>query len=374
MAAHTDIPTRADLDRLLAVRRAGCVSIYLPTSPITQDADADRIELKNLAAEAINQLTQAGADKHAVDAVAEGLDDLVDDEVFWSRQSHSLAVFATPDGVRTFRLPNQLTSVVEVSDRFHVKPLLRTVTFPQSAFVLALSQNAVRLVEVSADAAAAEVPVPGMPSDAASAVGKASIGDRSADRRIQGSEGQKIRLGQYARQIEEALRPVLSGHDLPLILATTEPLGSIFRAAGTYAHLVEPVIAGNPDETSDAELAQASRGVLDEVYAAELAELRDLYATRSPQGRASDDVAAIARAATFGAVDTLFVDIDAAMPGFVDDEDGTLTLDDGDDAANYGVLDEIARRVLLARGRVLAVRADAIPADGPVAAILRYPI
>jgi hypothetical protein len=213
-----------------------------------------------------------------------------------------------------------------------------------------------------------------MPSDAASAVGKASIGDRSADRRIQGSEGQKIRLGQYARQIEEALRPVLSGHDLPLILATTEPLGAIFRAASTYAHLVEPVIAGNPDETSDADLAQASRGVLDEVYAAELAELRDLYATRSPQGRASDDVAAIARAATFGAVDTLFVDIDAAMPGFVDDEDGTLTLDDGDDAANYGVLDEIARRVLLARGRVLAVRADAIPADGPVAAILRYPV
>lgn len=374
MAAHTDIPTRADLERLLAVRRPGCVSIYLPTTPITQDAGADRIELKNLAAEAIAQLTQAGAAKHDVDAVAEGLEGLVDDGVFWSRQSHSLAVFATPGGVRTFRLPNRLTSVVEVSDRFHVKPLLRTLTFPQSAFVLSLSQNAVRLVEVSAESAPAEVPVPGMPADAASAVGKASIGDRSADRRIQGSEGQKIRLGQYARQIEDALRPVLSGHDLPLILATTEPLGGIFRAVSTYPHLVDPAIAGNPDERSDADLAQASRGVLDEVYAAQLAELRELYATRSPQGRASDDVAAIARAATFGAVDTLFVDIDAQLPGYVDEEDGALTLDEADDAANYGVLDEIARRVLLARGRVLAVRADSIPADGPVAAILRYPV
>jgi hypothetical protein len=36
------------------------------------------------------------------------------------------------------------------------------------------------------------------------------------------------------------------------------------------------------------------------------------------QGRASDDLGAIARAATFGAVDTAFVDIDETVPGFVD--------------------------------------------------------
>jgi hypothetical protein len=93
-----------------------------------------------------------------------------------------------------------------------------------------------------------------------------------------------------------------------------------------------------------------------------------------PQGRASDDLAAIARAATFGAVDTAFVDIDETVPGFVDEADGALTLDDSDDSSNYGVVDEIARRVLLARGRVLAVRREDIPGDGPAAAILRYPV
>ena len=30
---HTDIPTRADLERLLAVRDPACVSIYVPTTP-----------------------------------------------------------------------------------------------------------------------------------------------------------------------------------------------------------------------------------------------------------------------------------------------------------------------------------------------------
>jgi Bacterial archaeo-eukaryotic release factor family 8 len=191
---------------------------------------------------------------------------------------------------------------------------------------------------------------------------------------VQGSEGQKVRMRQYGRRVHEALRPILTGLDLPLILAGADPLAPIFRSVSTYPHLAPVGIAGNPDTKTDAELADESRRVLDELYAAERADLRARYEQRVPQGRASDDLAAIARAATFGAVDTAFVDIDESVPGFVDETDGALTLDDSDDPANYGVVDEIARRVLLARGRVLAVRRADVPGDGPAAAILRYPV
>ena len=51
-----------------------------------------------------------------------------------------------------------------------------------------------------------------------------------------------------------------------------------------------------------------------------------------------------------------------------------MTLADHDDAVNYGVVDEIARRVLLHGGRVLALRAEDIPGDTSTAAILRYPV
>lgn len=371
---HTDIPTRADLEQLLAVRDGACVSIYLPTAPET-GGDRSRVEFKQLGAEAIEQRTAAGADKRDVlNDLGDVFDDLAEDDEFWARQAHSLAIFATPSGARTFQVANRLSPTVEVSDRFHVKPLLRSATFPQAAFVLALSQNGARLVEVSPDAPPAEVKVPGMPSDAASAVGKASIADRSPDRRIQGSEGQKVRLRQYARRVEEALRPILAGLDLPLILAVSGPLESIFRSVTTYPHLAQTTIAGNPDTKTDSELAKASREVLDELYADELRELRARYEQRVSQGRTSDDLATIARAATFGAVDTAFVDIDETVPGSVAEADGALTLDDSDDAANYGVVDEIARRVLLGHGRVLAVRREDIPGNGPAAAILRYPV
>src|SRR5262245_54043573 len=192
MILHTDIPTRAQLEQLFAVRQPSSVSIYLPTSPSSR-GEQERIELKNLAGEASRQLREAGAGKDDVAAIDGELADLVGDSEFWRYQARSLAVLLTPATVTTFRLANTLVSLVEVSDRFHLKPLLRAVTFPHTAFVLALSQSRARLIEIAPDLAPAEVEVPDLPADVASAVGKSSIRDRAPSRRVQGSEGQKTR-------------------------------------------------------------------------------------------------------------------------------------------------------------------------------------
>ncbi len=284
-----------------------------------------------------------------------------------------MAVFATPQWVHTFRLPSRLLATVQVGDRFHVKPLLRAVTFPQAAYVLALSQGAVRLIEIAADVGPAELKVEGLPSDIASFTGKASITDRAPVRRVQGSEGQKLRMVQYARRIDEAIRAVLAGGDLPLVLAATEPLDAIFRSVCTYPHLAQRTLSGNPDRIPIAELAAGARAILDEVYAAELAAVRALFETRLSQDRASTDLGRVARAATYGAVQTVLVDIDRVVPGTLDEHDGTVRLAAAAaEADSYGVVDEIARRVLLTGGRVLAVRAEDVPGGAPAAAILRY--
>src|SRR4051794_20350539 len=56
VALHIDIPTQAQIAALLDARAVASVSIYLPTSPLPQDAEAARIEFKNLGAEALRQL------------------------------------------------------------------------------------------------------------------------------------------------------------------------------------------------------------------------------------------------------------------------------------------------------------------------------
>jgi len=351
---HTDMPTRPTVQRLLTARDENSVSIYVPTSPLTQEAQASRIELKNLAGEAIRQLEDAEADRQGIDEIRDALDELVDDEDFWTEQARSLAVFASPAGIRTFRLPSRLPQVVEVADRFYVKPLLRATTFPQAAFVLALAAESARLVEVLRDGPPFAVSVPDLPSTPPSS------------ERMRSSTS----LRRYARRVEQALRGVVTGLELPLILAATRPLDSIYRSVNTYPGLIEQGIRRSPEDASDEELADAARELLDELYASELAEVRERFEQRAAQERASTDVAEVARAATQGAVDTLLVDIDEKLAGMVDDASGAVTLAP-DDAVSYGVVDEIAKRVLLTGGRVLAVRAPDLPGENEVAAILQ---
>ena len=112
---HIDIPTRDDIEGLIRNRGPARVSLYLPTTPITQHAQGDRIALKNHTGEALSQL--ADHDKREVRDIEEMLFDLVDDDIFWEFQANSLAVFVTPESLRTFRLPNRLQPLVEVSDR-----------------------------------------------------------------------------------------------------------------------------------------------------------------------------------------------------------------------------------------------------------------
>jgi hypothetical protein len=66
---YVDIPSLADLKSLAAHRGDICVSIYLPTTPVSQETGGNRIELKNLASEAVRQLEAADSDKRRVAAL-----------------------------------------------------------------------------------------------------------------------------------------------------------------------------------------------------------------------------------------------------------------------------------------------------------------
>jgi hypothetical protein len=371
---HVDIPTLPEIRALIGTRADVCVSIYVPTTPQTQHVTGSRIAFGNLTRTALQQLEAAGLDKRRLALLEANLDALGEDDSFWRLQAHSLAVLATPDSVRTFRLATAVTEMVEVSDRFHLKPLLRAIAFPQNAFVLALSENAVRLVEVFADLPPSLVRVADLPKSAADAVGRASVNNLAQNTRIANAEGQKALLRQYARQVDAALRGVLAGRETPLILAATEPLGPIFRATNTYPALLAEGIYTSPDRMSDSALAEAARSALDGHYAGEIEKAKALFQTRTGQRRASNDLRNVARAATFGAIELLLVDIDEVWPGTVDDTDGSVSFATEAGASSYDVIDEIAGRAILSGAKVLAVRRDDIPDGAPLAAVLRYPV
>jgi hypothetical protein len=230
----------------------------LPTTPITPDSDEDRLRFRALGEEAISQLEAAGTERFAIETLAEAFAALVDDDDVWRFQARSLVVFATPENLVTYRLPTSVEPLVAVSDRFHLKPLLRATSFGNSGYVLALADGGVRLIKVSADLPAATVKL--------------------------------------------ALRDHLSGQGLPLVLAAVESLGAIYRSVNTYPHLVSAGLKGSPEHRSDGELAQSARPVFDAINSQRLADWREVFGQRPNEGRASSDVTQVARAATFEAV------------------------------------------------------------------------
>ena len=369
---YINLPTREELLDLADVRSDACVSIYLNVSPLPQEAHASRIELGNLIKQALASLHDAGLDKRRLWSLEEALSDVVQTEDFWRFHANSLAVLVTPDSIRTYRLANVLTNQVSVADRFHLKPLLRAVTYPQNAYILALSENEARVVEIFAEGAPEEIHVPNMPADALAAIGRSSIEATSGNLTTEsGSRGPKMRLAQYAKKVDEALRPVLKGSDAPLFLVSTEPLGPIFRSVCSYLNLYDEMLRSSPDRISIAELTAMARPLLDKYHARQLEEVKALFEERKGQQRTATDLADVAKAATYGMISVLLIDFDRVETGFID-SNGNLSF--SKEPGAYGVIDEITKRALACNARVLAVRKEDMISDSGAAAILRYPM
>jgi hypothetical protein len=71
------------------------------------------------------------------------------------------------------------------------------------------------------------------------------------------------------------------------------------------------------------------------------------------------------------AIDTLIIDRDHVLGGTVGD-DGSVVFDESAHSSSYGIIYEIARRVLQSGGRVLSVETAMVPSAQPLVAILRY--
>lgn len=366
---HSDIPTRAEIQALGGHRAWPAITITLPTTPLTQAAQADRIALANATREALAMIEAKGADVRLLRAVEAPLAALAEDEEFWAHQANGLVIHATETGARAWRLAERVEASVVVEERFRLKPLLQALAMPREAMVLAIGMGEVRLIEVTEGMAPETVKVEGLPRGAADAAGRGSHITRKGDMASGLATSENALLSNYARAVDRALRPVLAGLEVPLVLAASEPMASIFRGLCTCPHLAAEGISGSPDDATDQVLGAAAREVLDRLQAAGITALAELFRQREAQGRATTEITRAARAAAFGAVDTLLVELGAELPGSLAEEDGAVT---------YGgagsLTDEITRLAFATGARVVVTGAEKIPGGGPVAAILRHPV
>ncbi len=350
-------PRVDDVRRIAAVRARWCVTMYGDAAAWLRgnhSGETADIQIRS----ARDALESRGAPKEVIEAITARLAEFAGAEIDGlDRRIRTVAVFASEEGAELFALTTSAPQWVGVSDRHLIGPLLAgALCLVPPAMVLALSENRVRLVDVTARPAE-EIAVPGLPADLKSTIALDLTNDRDTLAHLRTSEDPKGRLREYSRAIDRAIQPVLRERTPVLVIAAAEPLGGIFRSTTSYAPLASSLIPGNHDEDTAERIAAlavpvAEQHSRDAVHAA-LTRMREL----GDRDLVLTDLDRIATAAGEGTVDTLFIDLVSRAPGV-------------DDALVYRI-DQIVRDALGSGATIVPVDAAEL-SSGVAAATLRY--
>lgn len=383
--------TADDVRNLIEESGNPAISLYMPTVRAGKETRENAIRYKNLLTDVEDQLTQRGMRQSDIDDLLEKPRNLVSDTEYWQHQKLGFALLLTSETYHTFRLPTPVHELVTVAERFTVKPLLPVLADDGVFSILALSRKSVRLLRATRFTVE-EVPLEDMPTNLADALqldtmertlqmhtgtpGTGSGGDRRAmfHGHGAGAEDQleKDRLLQYFQVVNKGLHPYLREGNAPLVLAGVEYLFPIYREANTYPHLVDGVVAGNPDDESDATIHEKAWKLVAELFAKTqrdaLSRFRELNAAK----RASKNMAKVFGALRENRVETLFVPIDEQRWGKYDAETNELELHKERKPGDRDVFDIAASMAIAQGGVVYAIERERMPTDRDIAAIFRY--
>jgi hypothetical protein len=384
-----DILTRAELEQLMRKEQQWCVSIYMPTHRTGREAQQDPIRLKNLLGEAEKRLSDQGVGTRDVQQMLEPAAKLLLDSDFWQHQSDGLAIFITSNRVRRYRLPLNFEEFVAVMDHFHVKPLLPLFTGDGQFYILALSQNEVRLLN-GTRYSVSEVDIGQVGGSLAEAIPSvnhqmslqlhssgSSGGSGSVTFHGQGGgsdESAKKELLRYFRLVADGLKEFLQGNRAPLVLAGVEYLLPIYKEANTYPNLIDTVIKGNPDLLNADELHKSAWEIIRPLFQAAQEEAFAHYQQLAGQAseRVADTLEKIVPAAYHGQVETLFVAAGEQQWGILNPVTNEIELHDQMESGDEPLLDLATVHTYLKGGTVYAVEPEMVPGGTPAAAVLRY--
>ncbi len=377
--------SQQELKSVIAETHEPAISIFLPTHRAGREIQQDPIRLKNLLKRAGEQLIQGGSRPADARELLAPITDLLDDNAFWRHQSDGLALFRSRDVFRVYRVPLSLSEFVSVSDRFYLKPLLPLLVNDARFYVLALSQKNVRLLECTRDQVH-PIDLPEVPQGLEAALSEGRDPQLQHHSVPMGAteatqfHGQGVgtddfavaNLTQYFHRVDRGLNDVLTDGKAPLVLACVDYLAPLFRRVTRYHTILEPVLSGNPDGLSDAELQQKAWELVEPYFLQERTIAAAKYHQGLAEGRAGHQLAEVLPAAHQGRIATLFVPLGVRRWGRYIFDSSTLDEHDQEQPGDDELLDLASIQTVLHGGTVYGVRPEEIPDQQVLAAVYRF--
>ncbi|MEN6461714.1 MAG: hypothetical protein ABFC94_10135 [Syntrophomonas sp.] len=380
--------TRDDLAELMEKQDDICITIYLPTFRAGTETKQGRIRLKNLSREAELHLMNNGLRSPEAKHFLEPLEELIFDNQFWQQQRDGLAIFLSSDMFYRYSLPVSFDEFLLVGKRFHLKPLLPLLSGDGLFYILALSQNDVRVLQCTR-ASVREVEIDDIPHSMAEA-----LKYDDPERQLQlhsntlegtnykaaaifnghgvGTDDTKDNILRYFRLIDRGLHDLLRDEKAPLVLVGVEYLFPIYQQANTYAYLTDGGIPGNPEELSAEDLQTLAWPLVEHYFHKAEQEALTYYGPLKGTGRTTQDIKEAVPAAYNGQIQILFMADDVQQWGKFDPQVNTVDLHLEAEPGDEDLFDFTAIQTIMNGGSVYIIDADKVPDGASLAALFRY--
>lgn len=387
---HTagDRITQKDLHILTHTREPYCISIYLPTHTTGEevlqgrDAQALDVELRKIR----KSLEDIGLTPQQIAKRLDPLEELREDGAFWREQAGGLAIFATEDWMKAFRLPTSFRPEFRLANHFYIVPLTAELGDAREFYLLALELERIRLFRGSRHGME-EISVSGRIPDrmedrvgydyeekglqfrsqhqAHSAAGYHGHDEADRDR--------KNEIQRFFRSVDKGLLPLLREAPAPLLIASQEYLASIYREVTSYQPVLDEILTANLSEVSDPELWEQALGVINPIFDREQQEKWARFEEFHGSGKATGQMDRILMAALEGKVDALFVNREAELRGTFDPDTRTMKVVSDPGPFDESLVNLAVNRTLEQGGTVYLIEPEDLPKGSDTAvALFRY--
>ncbi len=379
-AEVAELQTVKDLKQMLG-SDGPCLSVYLSlsTAPAAQGAKTNSLQWKEAIGALQGKTDQWGAEGRELaesvadfDALTNGLE----------LRGKSLAVFRSKNLFQIAFLQEATASRAELGPQFYIRPLLPELVKDKLFYLLALSQNNVRMLRCTLTSSD-EVPlttgtttsfstyqdsvkpdhdqVNRTSAGPGSGSSKGAVGTTNTER-----ETKDEYLHHFFKQINTGVNEILRGKTEPLVLAGVDYELSLYKRVNSYPHLSEESVHGAPNGLKAGEMHSRAIEALAKDYEKRLDKVLAEY-DHKVGGGASNRLKDVVKAAHDGRVLHLMISDSLAPTGAFDE-----ATDQAIGAGDQDLVNDAAVQTILHAGSVFVAPNKKMPNGSPAAAVFRY--
>lgn len=385
MPKHNDVFSLDDLKRLSKKQgQSPCVSLYMPTHKTGRELQENPLRFKNLVKKAAGYCQAQGIRANDTKTILDPHKKILENPLFWQKQSDGLAIFASPGIFECYRLPIKFAELVAVGPVFIFKPLFFYLSEYGKFYLLQLTKNRVKLYQGSIGSIA-EIECPGLPRDMSSALWYKDYekqlqlhhGNRSSESGAifhghgAGRDDLKLRIARYLRHIDKNLTKCVNDKNIPLVIASVEYFLPIWRQISAYPNIASQALSGNTENVREEKLREEAWKIAQDYYKSlkkkALKRCADLLETSRGTYIPKD----IVKSAWEGKVAELFAPFGKQIWGKFNRQTGQIELHIKQEPDDIDILSLAVFFTYLRNGKVYVVDPSEMPRKNELAAILR---